>query len=357
MIDILIFFIGASLLLYVVLGGSDFGAGILELLPAGSLRERQKEVINRAMGPVWEANHMWMILIVVILFMGFPTIFTTLMIALHIPMLALLVGIVVRGAAFTFRHYDAIQDAPSQRIYTWLFSGSSLWTAFWLGIIAGSLNRGIIDPGARDPWQAYIAPWWGAYPLSVGAFVACIFAFLASIYLIGETQDPDLKRRFLRLGALFNGLVILGGGIVFAASLGERESLATAFLRSPWNLAVVGLATALFVALWFLVTHRRVLLTRVVAAGQVALILIGWCLLYAPDAVLTTRGPLSFYQQAAPPATLRQLVLALLVGSLLIFPSLFYLLRVFKGSQDTDAASPEPGSALGIRESKRDNPA
>lgn len=340
MIDILIFFIGASLLLYVLLGGSDFGAGILELLPAGPLRDRQKEVINRAMGPVWEANHMWMILIVVILFMGFPTIFTTLMIALHLPMLALLVGIVVRGAAFTFRHYDAIQDAPSQRIYTWLFGGSSLWTAFWLGIIAGSLNRGIIDPGARDPWHAYIAPWWGAYPLSVGAFVACIFAFLASIYLVGETQDTDLKRRFLRLGALFNGLVILGGGIVFAASLGERESLATAFLRSPWNLAVVGLATALFVALWFLVTQRRVLLTRVVAAGQVALILIGWCLLYAPDAVLTTRGPLSFYQQAAPPATLRQLVLALLVGSLLIFPSLFYLLRVFKSTQRTPPQAP-----------------
>jgi cytochrome d ubiquinol oxidase subunit II len=190
MIDILIFFIGASLLLYVLLGGSDFGAGILELLPAGDLRERQKKVINRAMGPVWEANHMWMILIVVILFMGFPTIFTTLMVALHIPMLALLVGIVIRGAAFTFRHYDAIQDAPSQRAYTWLFGLSSLWTAFWLGIIAASLNRGIIDPDAREVWRAYVAPWWGAYPLSVGAFVACIFAFLASIYLVGETNDP-----------------------------------------------------------------------------------------------------------------------------------------------------------------------
>ena len=109
MIDVLVFFIGASLLLYVVLGGSDFGAGIIELLPAGRLRDAQKRVINRAMGPVWEANHMWLILIVVILFMGFPTIFTTLMVALHVPMLALLVGIVVRGTAFTFRHYDAVQ--------------------------------------------------------------------------------------------------------------------------------------------------------------------------------------------------------------------------------------------------------
>lgn len=330
MIDILIFFIGASLLLYVLLGGSDFGAGILELLPAGRLREKQKEVINHAMGPVWEANHMWLILIVVILFMGFPTIFTTLMVALHLPMLALLVGIVVRGTAFTFRHYDAIQEPKTQRMYTWVFGLSSLWTACWLGIIAASLNRGVIDLDARGFWQAYVAPWWGAYPLSVGAFVACIYAFLASIYLIDETGDAELQGRFRRFGAIFNGLVILTGGIVFTASLGEQESLATAFLRSPLNLVAVGLATALFFALWFFITKHRVMLTRVVASGQVALILIGWCLLYAPNAVLTASGPLSFYNEAAPPATLRQLMIALLVGSVFIFPSLFFLLRVFK---------------------------
>ena len=330
MIDILVFFIGASLLLYVLLGGSDFGAGIIELLPAGRLREKQKEIINRAMGPVWEANHMWLILIVVILFMGFPTIFTTLMVALHIPMLALLVGIVVRGAAFTFRHYDAVQEEKSQRIYTWLFGLSSLWTALWLGIIAASLNRGVIDPLAREVWSAYFAPWWGIYPLSVGVFVVCIYAFLASIYLVGETEEKELKRRFLRLGAWFNGLVVLSGGLVFAASLRERESLPTAFLKNPLNLAVVALATLMFVALWFFVAKRRTMLTRVVASGQVALILLGWYVLYAPNALITARGPLSFYAEAAPPATLWQLVLALLVGSVFIFPSIFYLFRVFK---------------------------
>jgi len=330
MVDILVFFIGASLLLYVLLGGSDFGAGIIELLPAGSLREAQKKVINHAMGPVWEANHMWLILIVVILFMGFPTIFTTLMIALHIPMLALLVGIVVRGAAFTFRHYDAVQAEKSQKVYTWLFGLSSLWTALWLGIIAASLNRGIIDLAAREVWAAYVAPWWGVYPLSVGVFVACIYAFLASIYLVGETEEPGLKRRFLRLARWSNGLVIIAGGLVFAASLGERESLPVAFLKTPLNLAVVALATLLFVVLWFFVAKRRTMLTRIVASGQVALILLGWYVLYAPNALITASGPLSFYAEAAPPATIWQLVLALLIGSLFIFPSIIYLFRVFK---------------------------
>jgi len=330
MIDLLIFFIGACLLLYVLFGGSDFGAGIIELLPAGSLREAQKKVINRAMGPVWEANHMWLVLIVVILFMGFPTIFTTLMIALHLPMLALLVGIVVRGAAFTFRHYDAVQEAKSQRIYTWLFGLSSLWTAVWLGVIAASLNRGIIDPASREVWAAWFAPWWGIYPLAVGVFVACIYAFLASIYLVGETEQPDLKRRFLRLAAWFNGLVVLTGGLVFAASWSERESLPAAFLKAPMNFVVVAMATLLFVLLWFFVGKRRIMLTRIVASGQVTLILLGWYILYAPNALITARGPLSFYAEAAPPATLGQLVLALLIGSLFIFPSIFYLFRVFK---------------------------
>lgn len=331
MIDILIFFIGASLLLYVLLGGSDYGAGILELLPAKpDVRARQKHVINEAMGPVWEANHMWLILIVVILFMGFPKIFTTLMVALHIPMLALLLGIVVRGAAFTFRHYDAVQDERSQRVYTGLFGLSSLWTAVWLGIIAASLNRGVIDAKAATFWGAYVAPWWGWYPLAVGVFVAGIFAFLASIYLIAETAEPDLVRRFRRLAAVFNALVILAGGLVFVASFGEREHLHTAFFRNPLTLAVMASATLLFVLLWVTVRARRGWLTRVVAGGQVGLILVGWLLLYAPNVIWTAEGPLSFYALAAPPATLKQLVLALLVGSLFIFPSLFYLLRVFK---------------------------
>lgn len=301
MIDILVSFIAASLLLYVLLGGSDFGAGIIELLPAGRLREAQKVVINRAMGPVWEANHMWLILLVVILFTGFPTIFTTIMIALHIPMLALLVGIVVRGSAFVFRHYDAVQEPITQRIYTWLFGLSSLWSTFWLGIIAASLNRGIINPASRDAWTAWVAPWWGIYPLAVGAFVACIYVFLASIYLIGETDNSEFKRRFLRLAAWGNGLVVLGGGLVFAASLGERENLPTAFLRDPLKIAIVALATLFFVVLWFFVAKRRPLLTRIVASGQVALILFGWYVLYAPNALITAQGALSFYEQAAPP--------------------------------------------------------
>ena len=330
MIAILIFFIAASLLLYILLGGSDFGAGILELFTGNTHHERQKAVINRAMGPVWEANHMWLILIVVILFMGFPTIFTTLMVHLHIPMLALLVGVVVRGTVFTFRHYDAIQAPVSQGTYTWLFGLSSLWTSVWLGIIAASLTRGTIDLGATDFWAAYMAPWWGFFPLAVGIFISCIFTFLASVFLIGETSSTTLHKHFTKCAAFSNGAVIVSGSIVFLASLSEKSQLFHQFIRHPLAIAAMLFATGLFFVLWKFISLNNTLLTRAAASGQVVLILFGWWILYAPDAVITTTGPLSFYETAAPEATLRQLLIALLVGSLFIFPSLIFLLRVFK---------------------------
>lgn len=330
MVEVLLFFIGASLLLYVLLGGADYGAGILEMLPAGEHRHAQKKVINEAMGPVWEANHMWLILVVVILFMGFPLVFTTLMTSLHIPMVALLLGIVVRGCAFTFRHYDAIQEPHSQKVYTVLFAASSLWTAFWLGVIAASLDRGAVDLTALNFYDAYVAPWWGLYPTAMGVFVICIFAFLASVYLVGETVSAELRKLFLRRAYFFNIAVVVSGGLVFAASAFENRYLFTAFFRNPLTVSMMAMATLLFVLLWFFIRKSRTLLTRAVAAGQVALILAGWYLLHAPNALITQQGPISFYDAAAPEATLQQLVVALVVGSVFIFPSLFYLLKVFK---------------------------
>lgn len=234
MIEILLFFIGASLLLYVLLGGADYGAGILELLPIRKkLRDEQKEVVNDAMGPVWEANHMWLILVIVILFMGFPLVFTTMMTALHIPMVALLVGIVIRGSVFTFRHYDALSDEKSQKVYTRLFGISSLWTSVWLGIIVASLNRGEINPTALDFFTAYIRPWWGLYPLMTGFFVVFIFAFLAAIYLIGETRHIELKKLFARRAYILNILVVINGGLVFLTSYLEGNKLLQDFLQHP----------------------------------------------------------------------------------------------------------------------------
>lgn len=330
MIEILLFFIAASLFLYVLLGGADYGAGILELLPNKKLREEQKELINYAMGPVWEANHMWLILVVVILFMGFPLIFTTLMTSLHIPMVALLFGIVIRGCAFTFRHYDAVQEEKSQTVYTWLFGVSSLWTSVWLGILVASLHRGLINMETVNFYEAYIQPWWGLFPLVTGLFIAAVFSFLASIYLVGETKHAELKKLFHRRAFHFNIIVVLSGAAVFATAWWENTDLLNDFISHPAALICMGLATGLFIVLWSVIKSRHTYRARFVSAGQVSLILAGWFFVYAPNALTTTLGPLSFFEAAAPPATLKQLMIALLVGSLFIFPALFYLLKVFK---------------------------
>src|SRR4051812_5064628 len=120
LIELIAFFLAASILLYALFAGADFGAGILEAFLAKQKRQAQREILTHAIGPVWEANHVWLILAIVILFVGFPKAYSALSVIFHIPLTLMLIGVILRGCAFTFRHYDAIQD-QSQRYYTFIF--------------------------------------------------------------------------------------------------------------------------------------------------------------------------------------------------------------------------------------------
>src|ERR1035437_1169734 len=139
MTDIIIFVLGIALLLYILLGGADFGAGIIEIFTG----KKGIDTISKAIAPVWEANHIWLILAIVILFNGFPHVFTTLTTYLHIPLLIVLIGIIFRGTAFTFRYYDTIKD-KTHKYYTVLFRISSLLTPFFLGVTLGAIILGKI---------------------------------------------------------------------------------------------------------------------------------------------------------------------------------------------------------------------
>jgi len=131
MIYVVIGFLWLSVCLYVILGGADFGAGIVELMTKKKNRKYTEKIMYESIAPVWEANHMWLIIAIVILFVGFPEIYTTLSTYLHIPLVLMLVGIIARGTAFTFRHYDAVEDRW-QVIYTQIFYYASLLTPFFL---------------------------------------------------------------------------------------------------------------------------------------------------------------------------------------------------------------------------------
>src|SRR5690554_7324658 len=143
MLYVVIVFLGLSLLAYALLGGADFGAGIIEIF-SGKVT---KKTITHAIAPVWEANHMWLILMVVILFVGFPLIYAQMSLYLHIPLLVLLVGIILRGSDITVRHYDAIID-KSQDLCTYICKISREISPLFVDIITGALILGRID---HDP--------------------------------------------------------------------------------------------------------------------------------------------------------------------------------------------------------------
>jgi cytochrome d ubiquinol oxidase subunit II len=327
---ILALLIWVCLAVYLVLGGADYGAGILECFNTRELRDQQEELVAEAMGPVWEANHIWLILIVVALFVGFPGVFQILVTSLHIPLLMILLGVMLRGTAFTFRHYDPIASPGFRRIYSWCFAISSVWTSIWLGILGASLHRGHINLTAADFHTVYVAPWWGFYPLSVGVFLACLFAFLASVFLTGESDSPALQHTYQKKAQVSLLLAVVTGGFVFASSWWEGNGFAVQFLQHSFSLTCLIFATLSLPGLWWLTQQHKTFAMRLLAVLQVLSILGGWLAVCGVAFLVTSEGPVTPWDAAAPDSTLKQLLLALAVGSFLIVPSLAFLFWVFK---------------------------
>lgn len=325
-----------ALVFYIIFGGADYGAGILEFFKPNKIRKIDKEIehiISKAIGPVWEANHIWLILIIVILFNGFPELFLTLTTYLHLPLVAVLLGIVLRGVAFTFRHYDIFEGSPT-KLYTRIFSFSSLWTSLWLGIIAGSVILGRIDPEASTVYDLYIHPWFNYFCLSVGIFVASVFTYLAASFLIGETDNLLIKNYFRQRSLIANLAVIVSGGAVFLTAQYEGFFLMHKFFNNTLSIAMMILATIFWCCQEILRNKLTFLLRRILVVGQVVFILLGFFFVQAPTIISLATGPLTMTNTAAPEATLIQLVVALLVGLFLIIPSLLYLFWIFKFKQE-----------------------
>jgi cytochrome d ubiquinol oxidase subunit II len=337
LIETIAAFLGVSILLYCLLAGADFGAGILEAFIGRYRGEEQRKIITHAMGPVWEANHVWLILAVVILFNGFPKAYSALSITFHIPLTLMLIGIILRGCAFTFRHYDAVRDR-SQRYYSAIFVISSVLTPLMLGVVAAGTLFGALTPVGEGFYAAYIRPWANLFCFSVGLFTAVLFAFLAAVYLIGETKDPELKWIFMRRALFFNALAVLFGALVFVAAEINGLALVRLFAAKAISLASMIGATLILVPLWTAIRRNRVQFARLLVGAQVGLVLIGWFRLQYPVIINSSIKPLTIYTAAAPETTLRYLLYALIGGSLIIFPALFYLLTVFKLSETDELA-------------------
>jgi len=316
----------ASLVLYALLGGADYGGGVWDLFAFGRRASAQRELIAEAISPVWEANHVWLILVIVILFTAFPPAFAAIATALHIPITLLLIGIVLRGTAFTFRTYDVQRD-DVQRRWSLIFSVASIITPILLGTILGAIASGTIRVENGRLMSGFLRSWLAPFPFAVGVFALALFAFLAAVYLTVEAQTRELQEDF-RWRALVAGVVV---GVlaltVFVLAKNGAPTVRAGISRTWWALGLHLLtaifATSAFIALW----TRRYKVARFCAAAQVTLILLGWAFAQYPYLI---EPDFTISSAAAPAATLELLLAALIAGALVLFPSYYYLFRIFK---------------------------
>jgi cytochrome d ubiquinol oxidase subunit II len=315
-----------ALVLYAALGGADFGGGLWDLMAHGPHAQAQRRLIETAIAPVWEANHVWLILVIVLLFSAFPAAFAAASIHLHIPLSLMLVGIVLRGSAFVFRKYDVRGD-PVQRRWGHVFAVGSLVAPFFLGVNLGAVTAGRFETSPSFAAQ-FVWPWLNAFSLCVGLFALGLFAWLAAVYLCVEAGTSELTADFRRRALLAaSALPLLGAATALAARGPGLAHVRAGLLGTPWGLgAVAGAALAWLVGV---VALRRssFRVARAAAVGLVAAVLGGWAAGQYPFLV---RPHITVWNAAAPAATLRLLLLALAAGALLLLPALGWLLHVFK---------------------------
>jgi len=324
----------AALVLYALMGGADFGGGVWDLFASGPRKREQRALIADVIGPIWETNHVWLILAIVVLFSGFPRAFAAISIALHVPLTLFLLGVVFRGSAFTFRAYDAQGDAI-QRRWGLVFSFASIASPVLLGMIVGAVASGRIRYEGGAVVSGFFASWLTPFSLVVGLFALSLFALLAATYLTNEASSPALVEDFRRRALLAGLFVALFALLTFALS-GEgaprvREGLTGRPFTWPLHAATGAAALAAFGALY----ARRFALARVAVAAQTTLILLGWAASQYPYLVVPD---LTLAGAAGSPTTQRLILGALAAGAVVLVPSLVVLFRIFRQSKGKGSA-------------------
>ena len=310
---------------YALLGGADFGGGFWDLI-AGGPKEgaRQRALIEHSIGPVWEANHVWLIFFLVLLWTSFPVAFASIASTLLIPLTLAAFGIILRGSGFAFR--KTVQEIPLQRLFGGAFALSSVVTPFFLGAAAGAVASGRVPPGnARGD---ILRSWVNPTSLLAGVLAVGVCAYLAAVYLTGDARREgarDVAEGF-RLRAMVTGVVVgvvaIGGiGILHADAPRLFHGLTHRGLPLIVGSAVFGVAS--LGLLW----SRRYGLVRVTAALAVVAVVWGWGVAQFPYIL---EPQLTFRQAAAPATTLHAMLVSLGVGAAILVPPLVWLYVLFQ---------------------------
>lgn len=329
-------FLVVALTAYVLFGGADFGGGILEpTLPTEALRAR----LQKTLAPVWEANHVWLIAVLVILFVGFPGFYGEAMTRLYVPVSLALVAIVLRGTFFALRKYDPTPGAWLP-LYSFLFRASSFLAPVWFGfLIAGLLA---VHPDHDELRHSsfgaiYVAPWFDVFGILAALFVTSLFGFLAAVFFFGELRsDSDREILAARIRAFFAATFFLGGGVLAFGVMTGRVALR--MVLHPVVLGAQLIALLSLVAFVVAFRRRKAILLRLVAGTQVLAILGGWFGTQYPSMMRFRSSSITLASAAAPAITLQWLLIGLVFVLALVVPLLVVLYRVFdKSASDTSA--------------------
>lgn len=336
--DIPMIFILAGLAIYTVLGGADFGAGLWQLLAGEGERGRKvRDHAHHAIGPVWEANHVWIVFVLTVSWTAYPRAFSSIASTLSVALFIAAIGMVLRGAAYALR---AGSEEP-RRIDV-LFAVSSIITPFALGAAVGGIasRRVPVGNAAGDLFSTWLNP----TSILVGVLAVAVSAYLAAVYLSADARrlgEDDLEGYF-RMRAIGSGVVagaIAVAGVVVIHS--DARPLYDGLVEGDGLVAVVVSAVA-GAATLALIWRRRYEVARLTASAAVAAVVAGWALAQEP----TILPGLTVEQAASPRETLIAVTIAVLAGAVILFPSLAVLFSmVLRGRFDREQVSPAPGRA------------
>jgi cytochrome d ubiquinol oxidase subunit II len=331
-----VLWIGATL--YAVFGGADFGAGLWSLLAGqGERGERARALVDWAIGPVWEANHVWLIFVLVVMWTAFPVAFSSIMSTLFIPLSLAALGIVLRGSGFAF--HKLARQLRYRRLAERVFGFFSLLTPFFMGTVVGAIASGRVPVGnaAGDA----VTSWLNGVSLLTGALFVATGAYLSAVFLISDARragDPDLERYFSTralIAALAAGTIALAG--IFAYRADARfiydgltsEGLPLVILSAACGLGVLRL-------LWR--GQRRG--ARPLAVGAVVAVIWGWGVAQYPYLLPQA---LTIKDGAGPSSTLTAVLVVFGVAVVVVLPALGFLYTLTQRSVlEGDVDGPQP---------------
>jgi cytochrome d ubiquinol oxidase subunit II len=312
-----ILWVGATF--YALFGGADFGGGFWDLVAGGAERgQRPREVIQRSLTPVWEANHVWLIFILVILWTAFSPAFSAIFTTLYVPIALAALGIVLRGAGFAFR--KSVVGPRERRAMGATFAISSLLTPFFMGTVVGAIAAGNVPAdGNGDAFSS----WTGPLPLLIGAMFVATGAYLAAVFLVGDARragDEEMERYFERRAL---AAAVVAGAFAAAGLVALRSEARYVFDRlvaEGLPLVILSLLCGAALLVVLLRGGRRPL--RPLAAGAVIALVWGWGVAQFPYLLPTS---LRVDEAAAPAATMTIVFVVFAVAAVVVIPSLALL--------------------------------